>query len=257
MPIITLTTDMGIADFSVASIKAAILRDLPNASIVDVTHAIPCFNIPAAAFIIKNAYVQFPIGTIHLVAVDGKDSSNASLLAIKVNGHYFIGADNGLFGLVFKQSDESILLTIPPNPNSLSFIAKDITVKAAVHIAKGGNILEIGHKHKNYLRFTESFPIYDHNSVRTTILHIDKYGNCVFNLEKSIFERVRRNRKFSIEIKGDPITTIFRRYNDVPCGNLVALFTSYGLLEISMSYGNFAELLGYKIGHNVLITFTY
>ena len=257
MPIITLTTDMGISDFSVASIKAALLKDLPNASIVDVTHAIEPFNIQATAFLIKNAYRQFPEGTIHLVSVDREGFSNTSVLAVRKNGQYFIGADNGLFSLVFNNMDELVLLTIPPDPNSLSFIAKDIMVKAAGHIAKGGKISEIGHKHKNYVQFTESFPIYDHNSVRATIWHIDKYGNCIFNLEKSLFERLRRNRKFTIELKGDPITSISRRYNDVPSGNLVGLFTSYGLLEISMTFGNFAELVGYKIGHNVLINFTF
>jgi hypothetical protein len=256
MPIITLTTDLGISDFSVASIKAAILKDMPNASIVDITHVIDPFNIPAAAFIIKNSYHQFPIGSIHLVAVDRENSSNSSIIAVKASGHYFIGADNGLFSLVFKQPDESVLITIQPDQKSFSFTAKDIMTKTAVHIAKGGNMLEIGKEHKNYIQFTESYPIYDDNSIRATVVYVDRFGNCIFNLEKDLFEKLSRNRKFSIEVKGDPITTISKRYNDVQSGNLVALFTSYEMLEIAMNFGNFAELLGYKIGHNVLINFT-
>ena len=70
MPIITLTTDLGIKDFYLAAVKGFILSNLPETKIVDITHQIPSFHITQAAFILGNAYHYFPEGTVHLVSVE-------------------------------------------------------------------------------------------------------------------------------------------------------------------------------------------
>ena len=45
MPIITLTTDLGITDHYVGAVKAAILRQLADAKIVDITHQVPALTL--------------------------------------------------------------------------------------------------------------------------------------------------------------------------------------------------------------------
>jgi S-adenosyl-L-methionine hydrolase (adenosine-forming) len=256
MSVITLTTDMGNAGYYVASVKAAILMGLPDASIVDITHSIRPFHVSSAAFIIRNVYNQFPQGSIHIVAVDALNSPHTRVMALKTEGHYFIGPDNGLFSLVFSNPPAEVVeITIPADTASLAFIAKDIMAKAAVHIAKGGTITEIGKEYKNYLQLTAWQPIYNDGSIRTSVVYVDEYGNCIFNLEKALFEQVGRGRKFSIEVKRNPIDVISNTYNDVGGGELVALFTGSGLLEIAINRGNVSELLGLKEGDSVLITF--
>src|ERR1700728_443488 len=99
MSLISLTTDMGNSGFYVASVKAAILRALPQAMIVDITHSIRPFHISAAVFTLKNVYKQFPEGSIHIVSVDALNSPHSRVLAVQSEGHYFIGPDNGLFSL--------------------------------------------------------------------------------------------------------------------------------------------------------------
>ena len=71
MSIITLTTDLGLKDYYVASIKGHILSQLPDASIIDVSHDIPPFNISVAAFCLKNCYQDFPEGIISLELITG------------------------------------------------------------------------------------------------------------------------------------------------------------------------------------------
>ena len=56
MAIITLTTDFGEKDYYAGAIKGAIYSELENAKIVDISHSVSPFNIPEAAYIIKNAY---------------------------------------------------------------------------------------------------------------------------------------------------------------------------------------------------------
>ena len=100
MSIITLTTDFGMKDYFVAAIKGAIYTDLPDAKIVDITHNISPFNITETAYIIKNAYTHFPKGSIHIIGVDSESNQENKHIAIQLDGHYFIGTDNGIISLL-------------------------------------------------------------------------------------------------------------------------------------------------------------
>ncbi|MCB0779041.1 MAG: SAM-dependent chlorinase/fluorinase, partial [Flavobacteriales bacterium] len=56
MAIITLTSDMGLRDHYVAVVKGAIISQLPEARIVDISHGIMPFDNAQAAFVLRNAY---------------------------------------------------------------------------------------------------------------------------------------------------------------------------------------------------------
>ena len=97
MAIITLTTDLGHKDFYQAALKGSILSQLPNANIVDISHDVSAFNIPQAAFILKNAFYYFPTGTVHLIGIDSVFNEKTRYLGLSYRGHYFVGSDNGIF----------------------------------------------------------------------------------------------------------------------------------------------------------------
>ena len=100
MSIITLITDFGTKDHFVAKIKGAIISDLPQASIVDVSHQISPFNIMEAAYVIENSYQHFPEKTIHIIGVDSEKTIEQSQLVIILDNHYFICANNGIMSLL-------------------------------------------------------------------------------------------------------------------------------------------------------------
>ena len=128
MSIITLTTDLGLKDYYVASIKGHILSQLPDASIIDVSHDIPPFNISVAAFCLKNCYQDFPEGTIHIIGVSPEANEHVCHLIIKHNEHYFIGADNGMFSLLFDEKPTEVFnLNIIPDNDRRTFPTKDVT----------------------------------------------------------------------------------------------------------------------------------
>jgi len=103
MPIITLTSDLGLKDYYVASVQGAILSQIPEVNIVDITHSIEAFNISQTAYVIRNCYKNFPTGSIHILGVDSELSLENSHLAVFAGGHYFIGTDNGTFSLLFDE----------------------------------------------------------------------------------------------------------------------------------------------------------
>ena len=89
-PVITLTTDLGNKDHYVAVIKAEILKEFPNARIIDITHNITKFDIQEAAFVFKNSYKNFPEGTIHIISVNDELTHENPHIAIEIDNQYII-----------------------------------------------------------------------------------------------------------------------------------------------------------------------
>ena len=100
MTIITLTTDFGHKDYSLAVIKAALLNHIPEATIIDISHQISPYNHSETAYILKNAFTAFPKGSIHIIGVESELTPENIHLAMEFEGHFFIGADNGIFSLI-------------------------------------------------------------------------------------------------------------------------------------------------------------
>ena len=62
--IITLTTDFGLQDPYAGQLKGALLSGCPTATIIDITHAIPAWDVVTAAVTIRTSYAFFPSGSI-------------------------------------------------------------------------------------------------------------------------------------------------------------------------------------------------
>ncbi|MBU2564025.1 SAM-dependent chlorinase/fluorinase [Patescibacteria group bacterium] len=66
--VFTIMTDFGF-DFSVASMKALILKEFPDAQIIDIDHSIKQFSILSGAFVIDKIYKYFPEQTMFICVV--------------------------------------------------------------------------------------------------------------------------------------------------------------------------------------------
>ncbi len=266
MPIITLTTDLGLKDHYVASVKGAIFSEIPDITIVDITHNIDAFNIQQAAFVIRNCYKSFPKGSIHIIGVDAELSLDNSHLAVYADGHYFIGASNGTFPLLFNElmPEKIVELNISQNTDSLTFPIKDVFVIAACHIARGGTLEIIG---KEIAEFndvkTELKPITERESetgkdiIRGAVIYIDSYGNASTNISKNMFEQVRKGRDFVILFgrEDERIVRIVEKYKDVREGDKLAIFGANGILEIAQNKGRATDLLGLKLHDYIRVEF--
>lgn len=264
MSVITLTTDMGLKDYYVASVKGTILRELPDAKIVDISHDISPFDIAQASFVLKNCYKDFPAGTINIIGVNPEKTETAKHLLVIVNEHYFIGADNGIFSLLFDtKPDEIYELTIEEDSELQSFPTKNVFVKAACHIARGGTPAMIGKPIESFEQRHLFQATADMNVIKGTVSYIDGYGNVITNISKTLFNEVAKGRRFKIYLTraGYAITKINNKYNEVPEGEKVALFSSNGHLEIAInrgvegSGGGANKLFGLKLNDTITIEF--
>ena len=160
MNFITLTTDFGYKDFSVAITKANIYNNIDNVIIVDISHQISPFNNTQAAYILKNSYKSFPEGTIHIIGVDSELTPENSHLAMYFNNHYFIGANNGIFSLITEDLKPDKIVEINIHENIISnFPVIDVFVNVAKHLVSKGSLDVIGKEIKKIKQLTEIKPV--------------------------------------------------------------------------------------------------
>jgi S-adenosylmethionine hydrolase len=256
MPFITLTSDWGLKDHYLGAVKGAILNKMPEALIVDISHVIPSFNTEQAAFVLKNAYSNFPKGTVHIIGINTEESENQPHTAIEYNEHFFIGTDNGIFSLLCdKPPDKIIEINVPQDTDYFTFSTRDRFVKVAVHLAKGGKIEELGKRKNKIVEKILLKPVIDNEVIKGHVMYIDSYENVITNITEPLFMENRKGRKFSIRFRSYDIKKISKSYQDVHPGEILALFDSNHYLEIAMNQGNAAGLLGLDYKDMIRIEF--
>lgn len=255
MPIITLTTDLGLNDYYVGALKGSILSQMPDATIVDISHSVPAFDIRHAAYVLSQAYPNFPKETVHILGVNAEATANQTHLAIYCDGHYFIGTDNGIFSLLFIKVPDKIydLSNIRQETELLIFPVKDIFVKAACHLARGGTPEVLGVQQIDFRKVDTVNPVFMDNTLHGTIIYIDSYGNSVVNITRKLFNDTVKGKKFTIEFSGEEINEISQRYNELTGGNILALFNSAGYLEIAQAQDSVSKLYNLAVGSPVMV----
>lgn len=275
MAIITLTTDFGYKDHFVGAIKGTIYNELEDAKIVDISHAISPFNIQECAYILKNSYQAFPKGTIHIVGVDAERTVENQHLAVFVDGHYFILANNGVCSLITAEIKPDKVVEIQlPNPNPGVFPVLEVFVKVACHIARGGTLEVVGKKFSDLKEVKEFAPRVTNNgdTIVGNVIYIDNYGNVISNIRKGLFEAYRKGRDFELIARNKKITEIVNNYSGIinfdldrgqrkGPGDLLALFNSANYLELAIyksdpnTVGGASTLLGLDYRDTITINF--
>ncbi|MBN2637490.1 MAG: SAM-dependent chlorinase/fluorinase [Bacteroidales bacterium] len=254
MAIITLTTDWGDTDYYVAAAKGRIFSEMPDAVVVDVTHKIRPFDSTEAAYVLKHAYHHFPKGTIHLIGVNTEETDRVSHVAVLYDGHYFIGADDGIFSLIFKQKHEkAVTLETPHEGDAHTFSTRDRFVGAALMLAKGSGLEELGRSEVVLVQKLPFEPASNQQGIRGMVIHIDSYENLITNIPRALFEEVIGNKPFRVAIKGYESFELSEGYSDVPDSEILCLFGSNNLLQIALNRANAASLLGIRLNDSVSV----
>jgi len=248
MPLITLTSDIGSPDYLVGVVKAQLLQINPEFQIVDISHNIPPFNYPQAAYVCRSAIRNFPDYTYHLILVNLFEKKPEQLLLAFHQNQYLICADNGLLTMILEETPEMVIgipleKTKPRNTISLT----EVMGRAVNQLVQGEGIRQIGQPDPVYLEKRHLRPALDESFIEGQIIFIDNFENVIVNITREQFEEQRKGRSFRIVFKRDEvIDRISESYADVPEGEKLALFNSAGYLEIAINKGNAAGLFGLK-----------
>lgn len=275
MKIITLTTDFGEKDPFAGAVKGAIYSELDEVRIVDISHSVAPFHITEAAYIIQNAYENFPKGSIHVIGVDSELTPENNHIAIKLDGHYFICANNGILSLITKDVVPEEMVEINIHNATLSnFTVLDVFVKTACHIARGGTLGVIGKSIDSIKPIMGMQPRVNaaQKQIMGSVIYIDNYGNVITNITHKLFTEVGKGRAFVIEARGVQITTIYNTYSAAinfsadknkreEDGKKLAIFNSGGYIELAIyksnpkTVGSASQLFGLTYRDTVTLTF--
>jgi S-adenosylmethionine hydrolase len=267
-PIVTLLTDFGLGDAYVGVIKGVILSRAPHARLVDLTHEVPPQAIESAAFLLEGAWRYFPAGTVHLVVVDPGVGTQRRRIALRSDGHLFVGPDNGVLSAALpdrtrgtRASGEAYVAKEVPLPagveavliesetllsHSLSatFEGRDAFAPAAGHLAAGAPLSDLGPPADRILALPAfRAPRRPDGSLDGLVVHVDHYGNLITDVRAA---DLPPNPLFEVAGRVVPLARTYAEGQ-----GLCAIVSSAGSVEIALPNDSAAAALGIGRGAHV------
>lgn len=268
--IITLTTDFGAGDYSVAALKGALYQLIPEVTIVDISHQVDCYSIGDAAYLLQGAYTYFPQGTIHIIGVDNELSEQKPLLLLVYQGQYFIVADNGFISLfTYNQANVQVYRILLEHTHSI-LPTLDFSTKVAQQLCQGIAPEAIGIPYKAHLFVSLFTPKVRPHRIEGSVIYIDSFGNAVSNITETLLKEEARGRRFNVvfryqSTKNTSVENIPNQYSHAEGlysdGVPFLLFNRLKYLEMAISkaipnsFGGSNSLLGIRKGDTVNIDF--
>ncbi len=255
MAIITLLTDYGESDHYVAALKAKILSINPVLRIVDITHQVPSCDIAYGAQVLRSVFHHFPRGTVHLIGVNDTGQSGDRCLAMQLEGHIFVGTDNGFFGLLSDQEATYVVDINKLKPVDTTFPGRRILAPVAAQLASGKTITDLGPKVQEYKRMLPRQFKATRSLISGHVVKVDHYGNLVTNIDRQTFQTLCKDRGFEIKVGRESVYRIQDQIWQVEAGDLFVLFNDLGMMEIGINQGRADDLLGVGYDSPVLLKF--
>lgn len=259
MKSIALLTDFGFVDNFVGVMKGVILKINSDINIVDISHAIEPHNITEAAFLLKSSYKYFQKGTIFLTVVDPGVGSERNPIIARTKNYLFVGPDNGVLSLAVKEDGIERIIKIENKryflkPVSDSFHGRDIFAPIAAYLSQGKRPGLFGHPLGSIKKINIPKSKITKKLLRGEIVYIDRFGNLVTNIEKNLFKKFVAGKNFKIKIKDKEIDFLVKSYQAVKTGRPLAIFGSFGFLEISINSGSAKKHFNANKGYPITIT---
>lgn len=247
MQCITLLSDFGLQDASVASAKGILMQALPEARIIDISHQVEPFHLQQAAYLLLAAYRNFPPGTCHILLTDVFYNKRPRLILCEKDGYYFLAPDNGILSLAFGEQIDRVFHCTELSDDD-RFRDWMVAVGKMIH-----QLHYDGHTENMKACTMRVAPIHwrpkaEDNSVECQVIHIDRFENVVLNITKEQFEVFGEGRPFHIKfVRDEEITQLSNHYYNVGIGEKLCRFNATGFLEVAINRGNAASLFGLKL----------
>lgn len=258
--IVTFTTDFGLTDHYVGTMKGVILNINPSSHIVDITNAVQSYDVLDGAIAISQAYKYFPSDTIHLVIVDPGVGTTRRPLLVRTERHYFLAPDNGVLSFVFESEHERLQVRHITaehyflQPVSQTFHGRDVFAAVAGYLSKGVEPSAFGEEITDYVRFAAPRPkAMSPLSIKGVVLKVDKFGNLITNIRPADMPELFSPEPppFRVIVGKAEVTKMKTAYAQGTPGETFAIIGSMGFLEIATNRGHAARLVGADKGSDI------
>ncbi len=258
--IITLTTDYGLNDHLVGTLKGVILKINPEATIVDITHSVAPFDLLDGALSIGSAYAYFPARTIHVVVVDPGVGTERRPLLVTANNQYYVAPDNGVLSMIFEREEDTVVRHITAEhyylqPVSKTFHGRDIFAPVAAWLSKGWQTASMGEEITDFKKFAMPKPKSADGVVKGIVMRVDAFGNLITNFRvEDLPESALTNGELNLQVGTQAVSRMVPTFASGNAGEPVAYVGSSGFVEIAVNKGNASRTLSIGRGTAVVLT---
>ena len=261
-PSIVLLTDFGFKDSYVGAMKGVIRRICRQGDIIDLCHNVMPQDVAEAAFVLAASYRYFPEEAIFVAVVDPGVGTDRAVLYMRANRQVFLAPDNGLLSVIADEAGAEAVRKVTARKYFLQDVAttfhgRDIFAPVAAHLAEGLEPAKLGPVVRSIRKLRLPKPVRTADgSLRGEIIYIDQFGNLITNIRRATLERSlgASGEQVTIRIKRRDVAGIRRTYGETEEGELLALISSSGYLEVAVNRGSAAEMLGCEKGDTVTLT---
>jgi S-adenosylmethionine hydrolase len=242
MGFITFTSDFGLSDHYVAAVKARILQENPQLVVIDISHLVEQYNLAHGSFLLRSVFREFPAGTVHLIAIDTFGHAREKTIAVEIEKHFFVSADNGIISLLSEQEPNQMVAIEQPGPSS--FPARDVFAPAAAKIASGVALNKLGSQLNSIRKLINRQLKATKKQISGHVVRVDGFGNLITNIEKKVFDFLSQDKQFLVQFGRENSRIIHEGSDSTEAGDCYVYFNTLGFLEIGINKGNASELLG-------------
>jgi S-adenosyl-L-methionine hydrolase (adenosine-forming) len=237
---LVLFTDFGSNDLYVGQLEAVLDRDAPGIRVVHLLHEAPTFNPRASAHLLAALVSRMPGGHVYVAVVDPGVGSARDAVAMEADGSWFVGPDNGLLSVVAARAASCRTWRVAQLPAdiSVSFHGRDLFAPLAAAIARGDLPDDLVVR-------TDELAVSLGAADLAEIIYADHYGNAFTGIRAHGIAAERRLVAGGHEIGNGKV------FSSVTPGTAFWYENSLGLVEIAVSGGSAAQVLGLGIGEPV------
>ncbi len=233
---IVLFTDFGLEGPYLGQVEAVLCAQAPGARVLHLFSDLPPYDIQPAAYLLPAFVGRFPPATVFLCVVDPGVGGNRPGVVARIDGHWFVGPNEGLFALLSRRATSVECWQLPHSDSaSPSFHGRDVFAPAAARLARGlgppGEVVDAAALEQ--AGWLDDLP---------RIVYIDRYGNAMTGLRAS-------------SVPGDAVLTVnghalntARTFTDVGVGEAFWYENANGLVEFAVNRGRADAVLSLAIG---------
>ncbi|HTP97351.1 MAG TPA: SAM-dependent chlorinase/fluorinase [Burkholderiales bacterium] len=243
--ILVLFSDFGSNDLYVGQVKLVLAQRAPQVPVIDLLHDAPACNVRAGAHLLAALCARLPLPAVVIAVIDPGVGGARGAVAMRADGRWYVGPDNGLLSVVAARAREAKFWRIDAAgaPLSASFHGRDLFAPAAAGIATGAHPADDA--------ALAQLDVQLGGDDCAEIIYVDHYGNALTGLRAGAVARDGR-----VGVNGQWVGHA-RVFAEVEPDAPFWYENSIGLVEIAVNRGNAAGALGLAVGTAVEVAAAY
>ena len=257
---VSFLTDYGTTDESVGVVKSVIRSIAPHAHVLDITHAVPPFDVRAGSISLVRSASWLCAGVVLAVVDPGVGTSRRAVAVELGDGEsVLVGPDNGLLAPVAAMTGgpsrvvELTNTTLQLEAPGATFAGRDVFGPAAAHLCNGVDLAEFGPlvDAATLLPAVIPFSSVEDGVVTGDVLYIDQYGNVHTNITP---EQLPQSASVHVNVAGNDIAApVVRTFGDVKERQPAVIVDDVGMMSLVLNQASAAAHYEVTVGDTITL----